>query len=130
MSRKLVLDRYPVKQWKVAKSQMRGALVEAVRTPRLLTYKQVRTKITAIPPDDPAFFPGSKAFSRMQGEVSTEEDMAGRGMLTAYMVNSQNHMPGNGFFELASELKHRTADRLFLWSRMLKRVRQAWKNSR
>lgn len=88
MARKLVLERYPIKQCKAAKSQMKRVLVEAVRTSRMLTYKQVRTKITAIPPDDSAFFPGSKAFSKMQGEVSMEEDKAGRGMLTAYMVNS------------------------------------------
>ena len=66
----------------------------------------------------------------MQGEISTEEDYAGRGMLTAFMVNSQNHMPGDGFCHLAKELRYRTTDRLFLWIRMLKRVRRAWKNYR
>ncbi len=66
--------------------------------------------------------------ARMQGEVSTAEDRAGRGMLTAFMVSADSHMPGDGFFRLANRLGHKGKDRVVLWARMLVKVESVWKN--
>ena len=126
MTARVVFNRYPVAQWNNAKREMKSALISAVKEPRLLSYKQVRNKIAAIPLEDEAFFPGSEAFSRMQGEVSTEEHKAGRGMLTAFMVNALTHMPGDGFFTLAQKLGYTSQNRLAIWSRMLAKVSDAW----
>jgi hypothetical protein len=127
MSQKMIIGRYTPSQWKAARKEMRGVLVEAVRDNKLLTYQKVRKRITAIPQGDAAFFTGSEAMAKMQGEVSMREDKAGRGMLTAFMVGTGSHMPGDGFFRLANRLGYKRKDRMVLWAHMLVKVRNAWK---
>ena len=47
----------------------------------------------------------------MLGEISSEEDAAGRGMLTVLVVHRAGDMqPGPGFFELAKQLGRNTSN--------------------
>jgi len=50
------------------------------------------------------------------GKISSEEDAAGRGMLSAVVVHKfGDRQPGPGFFELAEELGRDTSDILKCW---------------
>jgi hypothetical protein len=60
-------------------------------------------------------------------EISTEENHAGRGMLTALVVHKHGeHKPGPGFFELAKKLGRDTRDIEKCWIEELKNVYAAW----
>jgi hypothetical protein len=53
----------------------------------------------------------------MLGEISTESDAQGRGMLTVLVVHGDGDMrPGPGFFQLAKKLGRDVADRDRCWS--------------
>jgi len=55
--------------------------------------------------------PHDARFFHLLGEISTDESIAGRGMLTALVVHkSSDYQPRPGFFELARELGHDVAD--------------------
>jgi len=61
------------------------------------------------------------------GEISTEEDTAGRGMLSVIVVHKVGDMqPGPGFFELAEKLERDTSDILECWVKELHRVHAYW----
>src|SRR6266700_2974244 len=61
------------------------------------------------------------------GELSTEEDAAGHGMLSVIVVHKSGDMqPGPGFFELAKKLGRDTSDVLRCWVEELKRVHAFW----
>jgi hypothetical protein len=61
------------------------------------------------------------------GELSTEEDAVGHGMLSAIVVHKSGDMqPGPGFFELAKKLGRDTSDILKCWVEELKRVHAFW----
>src|SRR5439155_26597534 len=60
--------------------------------------------------------------AHMLGEISTEEDAAGRGMLTVLVVHKGDVRPGDGFFELAQSLGRDTRDREKFWIAEFNRV--------
>ena len=71
--------------------------------------------------------PHSYALAAMLGEISADEDAAGRGMLTVIVVHRDGDMePGPGFFELARELGRDTSDILRCWIEELKKVHKVW----
>jgi hypothetical protein len=71
-------------------------------------------------PHDPRLF-------HLLGEISSEEDAAGRGMLTVIVVHKVGDMqPGPGFFELAKLLGRDTTDPLRCWVDELHRVHAVW----
>jgi hypothetical protein len=75
---------------------------------------------------DPRLRYRSEAMDQLLGEISADEDAAGRPLLSAVVVRSdpQKPMPGPGFFELAKELRSMTdkMTRLDYWRAELKRV--------
>jgi hypothetical protein len=61
------------------------------------------------------------------GEISTEEDSAGRGMLSVVVVHKLGDMqPGPGFFELAKSLGKDTSNIERCWVAELHRVHAVW----
>jgi molybdopterin synthase catalytic subunit len=71
--------------------------------------------------------PNSYALAAMLGEISSEEDAAGRGMLSVIVVHKIGDMqPGPGFFDLAGELGRDTSDILKCWVEELKKVHRVW----
>ena len=53
----------------------------------------------------------------MLGQISEEEDAAGRGMLSVLVVHKDgDKMPGPGFFTLAKKLGRDISDRDKCWS--------------
>lgn len=92
--------------WDRAKAEMRHALAERARLRGMMPYSELAGNVQAI-----RLEPNSHALAAMLGEISAEEDAAGRGMLTVIVVHKEGDMqPGPGFFQLAKPLGRGTSD--------------------
>lgn len=112
----------PAQIWDEAKEQARIAMIERAKIRGMISYSDLVNRITALPLEahDVRLF-------HLLGEVSSEEDKAGRGMLTVVVVHKTGDMePGNGFYELADLLGHKTADPLKFWVSELHKVHAVW----
>jgi len=91
---------FPLSDWDETKEMARGILqARAARPSPTISYSELGTQLRPI-----AFEPDSKAFHQMLGEISSEEDDAGRGMLSVLVVHKDGDMrPGPGFFSLAAD---------------------------
>ena len=105
-------------EWDQAKEEAKAALRKIARKQGTISYADLITKIDAI-----KFEPNAKEYLDFLGQISLDEDDAGRGMLTAIVTHPEGaRMPGPGFFDLAAYLGRKTADRATFWSDELKRV--------
>ena len=89
-----------------------------------IAYWELMPQITSIilPYDD-------SRVSYFLGEISEEEDRAGRTMLTAIVVHKSGDMfPGPGFFELAEKLGRDVSDELKCWVNEFNRVHDYYAN--
>ncbi len=66
--------------WNRAKEQARGLMIARARLRGMITYSDLARGITAV-----RFDPFNVIFFHMLGEISAEEDAAGRGMLSAML---------------------------------------------
>jgi len=99
--------------WSAAKEQARAAMIRRARSRDIISYSDLAREIGAY-----AFGPNDEASFHLLGETSSEEDAAGRGMLTAVVVHKTGDMqPGSGFFKLARHLGRDTARGGFLGNR-------------
>ena len=73
---------YPVDKWNKAKEEMRKILIERTKVRGMIPYSELITKVRTI-----SLKPESYALAAMLGEISSEEDAAGRGMLTVIVVH-------------------------------------------
>lgn len=113
---------YSLADWNSAKEEMRQILIERAKVRGMIPYSELAAKVQAI-----ILQPESYALAAMLGEISTEEDAAGHGMLTVIVVHKHGDMqPGPGFFELAKELGRDTSDILQCWVDELKQVHAYW----
>lgn len=111
-------------QWQNAKREIQSILVERARLRGMIPYSELVRKMTTV-----LLEPNDHALGAMLGEVSVEEDAAGRGMLTVIVVHKEGDMqPGPGFFELARQLDRDTSDNLKYWIDELKKVHAYWSN--
>ena len=110
--------------WEAAKKEATDILVDVARRKGRIAYSELANQIHAIDIEahDPRMF-------HLLGEISVEEDEAGRGMLTAIVVHKSGDMqPGPGFFELAESLGKDTSDILACWVSEFNRVHDYWAN--
>jgi len=113
---------YSISDWNNAKKEMRQILIERAKVRGMIPYSELVAKIKTI-----SLEPESYALAAMLGEISSEEDAAGRGLLTVIVVHKYGDMqPGPGFFDLAEELGRDTSDILTCWVNELKRVHAYW----
>ena len=115
---------YAGPDWDAAKDEAKSVLIEVARRKGQIAYSDLVEKIQAIDIEayDPRLF-------HLLGEISTEEDKAGRGMLTAIVVHKRGDMqPGSGFFELAKSLGKDTSDILACWVKEFNHVHDYWAN--
>lgn len=114
---------YELRDWQAAKNEIVEILGERVRGGRgPMTYGELCSDMKSIDIE-----PHSYALAHVLGEVSDDEDSAGRGMLSAYVVSAETGGPGGGFFELADKLGRDVRDRDAFWVDELRRVETAWK---
>jgi hypothetical protein len=112
----------PKLQWEAAKAEATVIMVERAKVRGMIAYSDLASKIRAFPlkAHDPRLF-------HLLGQISSEEDAAGRGMLTVIVVHKVGDMqPGPGFFELAKSLGRDTSDILKCWVDELHRVHAVW----
>ena len=109
--------------WNEAKEEMRHILIEKAKLGELIPFSDLTKKVTRI-----TLNPHSPALAAMLGEISEEENSAGRGMLTVIVVHKHGDMlPGPGFFKLAKTLGRDTSDKEKFWINELKWVFGKWK---
>jgi hypothetical protein len=109
-------------QWTATKEEMRQILVERAKLRGMMPYSELVQKLRSIQLEA-----NSYALFAMLGELSTEEDRAGRGMLSVIVVHKAGDMqPGDGFFELAESLGRDTLYILACWVAELKKGYAYW----
>ena len=114
--------RFPRRQWEAAKKEAQAVMIERARQEDTISYSELVSKIESISLEahDPRL-------SQLLVEVATEENAAGRGMLTVVVVHNQgDKRPGAGFFELARQLGRDVKNRDDFWIAELKKVHASW----
>jgi molybdopterin synthase catalytic subunit len=109
-------------EWDAAKSEARGLLIERARVRGMIPYSELAEQIRSmnLEAHDQRLF-------HLLGEISSEENAVGRGMLSVIVVHKAGDMqPGPGFFELAKRLGRDTSDILRCWVEELKKVHAVW----
>jgi len=111
--------------WQRGKEEMRGLLRRVAAKRAMIAYSELSNEIRSI-----RIEPFGLPMSEMLGEVSEEEDAAGRGLLTVIVVHKAGDMePGAGFYDLAAKLGRDTSDKLKLWVSELHKVHDYWANA-
>lgn len=109
--------------WEDAKREACEALIAVARRRGMITYgelfgEHVRS-ISLAPNDYPV--------SAFLDQISTQEDEAGRGLLSVLVVHKHGDMePGRGFYELAQRRGRDCSDRQRMWVAELHRVHGQW----
>lgn len=115
---------FPPAAWRAAKTEVRSILVERAKRRSFITYSQLAPHITAIRVEyhDPRL-------NALLGEISTEEEQRGRGLLSVVVVHKIGDMqPGQGFYELAERLGRQIPDITHFWGEEFNRVFDYWQN--
>ena len=99
---------YDRQNWERAKSEAIRAIVGRARP---IFYSELTSGIRSI-----AFDPHDASFHHLLGQISVEEDAAGRGMLSALVVHKDDGMPGPGFFDLARRLGRNVENKERCWA--------------
>ncbi|MGN7838503.1 hypothetical protein [Stenotrophomonas sp. 22385] len=111
-------------QWDATKEQAKAILVDVATRRGRITYSELVGQISALKLEshDARLF-------HLLGEISSDEEKGGRGMLTAIVVHKYGDMlPGPGFFELAKSLGKNTKDPLACWISEFNKVHDYWAN--
>jgi hypothetical protein len=113
-------------QWNAAKQEIRQILSERAKLRGMIPYSELAAQLQSVQLEANSF-----ALFSLLGEVSWDEDKAGRGMLSVIVVHKAGDMqPGQGFFELARDLGRDTSDILACWIAELKKVHAYWSGVR
>ncbi|WP_157755520.1 hypothetical protein [Neomegalonema perideroedes] len=112
----------PQHLWEAAKQEAIAVMTARARVRGMIAYSELIQHISSI-----NFLAYDQKLFHLLGEISTEEDAAGRGMLSVLVVHKAGDMqPGQGFYELANQLGRDTSDILSCWVSELHRVHAAW----
>jgi molybdopterin synthase catalytic subunit len=109
-------------EWDAAKKEAKDLLAKRAKVRGMMPYSELASKLTSVHLEahDQRLF-------HLLGDISTEEDGAGRGMLSVIVVHKHGDMqPGPGFFDLAKRLGRNTSDILKCWVEELKKVHAYW----
>ena len=108
--------------WIAAKEEARQAMIAVARSKSLIAYSDLVRKITSC-----VLEPNGAPLAHMLGEISSEEDEEGRGLLTVVVVHKTGDMkPGPGFFRLARSRGRQIVDEEEFWIEELHNVYNAW----
>ena len=122
MKRKKFGHGFSESTWDAAKEEARQVMTDVARRKGTISYSDLVYRIKRLPLD-----PHGPHLAHMLGEISSEENDEGRGLLTVVVVHKTGDMkPGHGFFELARSLGYDTADEDEFWIKQLRKVHDAW----
>ncbi len=109
-------------QWFAAKEEARQAMIAVAQSKSLIAYSDLVRKIQSC-----VLEPNGAPLAHMLGEISSEEDEEGRGLLTVVVVHKTGDMqPGPGFFRLARSRGRHVVDDEHFWIEELRNVYDAW----
>jgi hypothetical protein len=109
--------------WETAKTEGKTVLAECACSGNVIAYSDFITRVRAITFTNAH----DSRLPYFLEEISVDEDRAGRGMLTALVVQKYGeHKPGPGFFELARKLGRDTKQMDKCWIDELNTVYTAW----
>lgn len=109
-------------EWSAAKREATSIMVDRARRRGLVAYSQLAEvlKEISLEAHDPRLF-------GLLDEISTEEDGAGRGLLSVVVVHKDgDQRPGPGFFQLAKQRGRDTSDVVACWISELQKVYTYW----
>ena len=108
--------------WRAAKEEARQAIIDVARRQQTMSYSDLVQHITSCDLE-----PHSPHLAHLLGEISTEEDEEGRGLLTVLVVRKTgDQKPGLGFFKLAASRGRDISDTVECWIEELKKVHDVW----
>lgn len=108
--------------WDAAKQEARAVMIQRAKRRRTISYSELVSQIHSISLD-----PHDVRLDHFLGEISSDEESQGHGMLTVLVVHKSGDLePGKGFYELARSLGRDVSDREKCWSEELHRVYEAW----
>jgi hypothetical protein len=110
--------------WEAAKDEARQIMIDCARARRMIPYSDLVRQITRI-----RLQAHDARLSHFLGEIASDEDERGRGLLTVVVVHKSGDMqPGPGFFELAQSRGRDTSNIVECWVDELKKVFAYWVN--
>jgi hypothetical protein len=116
---------FPQSNWNAAKEEARAIMIEKARAQSTISYSDLVAQIHSINLD-----PHDTRLDHLLGEISSDEETKGRGLLTVLVVHKTGDMePGKGFYELARTLGRDVSDRERCWSDELRRVYAVWSHA-
>ncbi len=112
----------PGDTWDEGKEEARRAIRDVASSRELIFYSDLVKRIRSCDLE-----PYGEPLAKMLGEISTEEDAAGFGLVTAVVVRKEDGRPGRGFFETLARDRGRVfpdteAGRDRFWVEELERV--------
>ena len=109
-------------EWDAAKDEARQVMIGCARARQMIPYSDLVRQITRI-----RLQAHDARLSHFLGEIASEEDDKGRGLLTVVVVHKSGDMqPGPGFFELAQSRGRETSNIVECWVEELKKVFAYW----
>jgi molybdopterin synthase catalytic subunit len=122
MLRKKFNHGFAQSDWDAAKDEARQVMIGCAKSRQMIPYSDLVSRIKNI-----RLEAHDARLSHFLGEVATEEDELGRGLLTVVVVHKSGDMqPGPGFFELAQSRGRDTANIVECWVEELKKVFAYW----
>jgi len=122
MLRKGMKHGFSEADWEAGKEEARQIMIARAKVRGTIPYSDLVAQMKSINlmAHDPRLF-------HLLGEISSEEDAAGRGMLTVVVVHKLGDMePGPGFYEFAKQLGRNAPNRMECWVEELHRVHAIW----
>ena len=122
MLREGFMHGFSADQWSAAKEETRQAMIAVARRKSVIAYSDLVRKITSC-----LLEPNGACLAHMLGEISSEEDEEGRGLLTVVVVHKTgDRKPGPGFFRLARSRGQHIVDEERFWIEELRNVYDTW----
>lgn len=113
-------------EWDAAKQEARELMIAAARMKGMIPYSDLASKIKVV-----HLAAHDKRLFELLAQISSEEDDAGRGLLSVIVVHKSGDMqPGPGFFELAKHRGRKVSDILKCWVEEVTKVHSVWSKKR
>ncbi|NTV28728.1 MAG: hypothetical protein HGA80_01460 [Candidatus Omnitrophica bacterium] len=105
--------------WKV-KEDLINILIEQARNNEPITYSDLAQRL------DAGMIARSNEFANLLCDISNDEDFAGRGLLSVFVINKNTGLPGDRFFQEAEKRGRDTADKKTCWEKERLFVHEIW----
>lgn len=116
---------YPRALWDQAKAVIRDAIINQIRRGGgPLTYTKV---LQVVRPVIDLQEPRNPIFWSALGQIAEDEDDAGRGLLSAYVVRRDLNLPGDLYFNLAARRGRDTSNRVRCWTQEIDQLQSVWR---